>query len=107
MDLNNPALDDLKELYAACKDKNDNHILWVCSAGKVHIDRLPANVDPETFEQEKPEMKVRFKTYHRGKGYVGKKAAADEHFMSRMYQTLLDQWRKAQQSSSVRYVETF
>ncbi|MFC6479418.1 hypothetical protein ACFQDN_26810 [Pseudomonas asuensis] len=55
MDLNNPTLDDLKQLYASCKDKNDHHILWICSSGKVHIDRLPANVDPEVFEKETPQ----------------------------------------------------
>lgn len=107
MDLNNPTLDDLKQLYASCKDKNDHHILWICSSGKVHIDRLPANVDPEAFEKEKPNMKVRFKTYHRGKGYVGKTAAADETFMSRMYRTLIEQWSKAQSSPRVQYIEKY
>ena len=34
MNLNdNPSLDDLKQLFGRLKDKNHNHILWVCESG--------------------------------------------------------------------------
>jgi hypothetical protein len=63
MNLNdNPSLDDLKQLFAGLKDKNHNHILWVCESGAVHVDRLPGGETPEQFEQRHPSLRIRFKT---------------------------------------------
>lgn len=102
-----PKLDDLKELFARRKDKNDHHVLWVCETGQVHLESLPAGVDPETFERSRPSMRLRLKTYNRGAGYVGRHAAADEHFIRRVYDCLLDHWPQVQQRRGVAYVDRY
>jgi hypothetical protein len=50
-------------------------------------------------------MRARLRMYRRGQGYVGKKAAADKVFMSRVLQTLRNAWIDTEQQSEVRVVD--
>ena len=45
--------------------------------------------------------------YRRGQGYVGKKAAADTDFMSRVLQTLTLTWEKAQTEPTLVKVNSY
>lgn len=108
MNLNNqPTVDELAQLFASQKDSLDSHILWVCEAGDVHIDRLATNAGEGEFEQCNPGMRARLKMYRRGQGYVGKKAAADENFMGQVLQTLTREWRSLDSNSGVRVVDSY
>jgi hypothetical protein len=106
MNLNKqPTIDELSELFAARKDSLDNHILWVCEEGEVHIDPLASGVPEEEFVTRHPTMRTRLSMYRRGHGWVGKKAAADKQFMNNVLQTLHEAWRQAEKQSEIRVVE--
>lgn len=103
MNLNNqPTVDQLAQLFAARKDSLDNHILWVCESGEVHIDRCTAEDD---FEARTPSMRARMKMYRRGQGYVGKKAAADTAFVGQVLHTLQAQWPGAAEQHGVKVID--
>ncbi|MDY7560652.1 hypothetical protein QN382_00630 [Pseudomonas sp. 10B1] len=108
MNLNNqPTVDQLARLFASQKDSLDSHILWVGEAGDVHIDRLSSSAGEGEFEQCNPSMRARLKMYRRGQGYVGKKAAADEHFMGQVLQTLTREWQSLGKTAEVRVVDSY
>lgn len=106
MNLNNqPTVDQLAQLFAARKDSLDNHILWVCTSGEVHIDRLAPCTGEEDFEARTPNMRARLKMYRRGQGYVGKKAAADAEFVGQVLHTLQTQWPGASEQHGVKVID--
>lgn len=108
MNLNNALTpEDLAQLFAQQKDKDESHILWVSESGEVRLDRLPAGMEEEEFEKCVPTMRVRLRTYRRGKGYVGKKAAADRDFIRRVHQTLTENWRVARGNPGVHYLDRY
>jgi hypothetical protein len=77
MNLNHqPTIEQLAHLFAARKDSLDSHILWVCASGEVNIEPLAPHAAEHEFEQSRPTMRARLRTYRRGGGYVGRKAAA-------------------------------
>ena len=97
MNLNQqPTVDQLARILAAGRDTLDDHILWVCQRGDVHIDALANDADGEDFERNHPELRARMPIYRRGKGYVGKKAAADRQFVNDVFQTLNREWTLGQ-----------
>ncbi len=97
MNLNHqPTVDQLARILAAGRDSLDDHILWVCQRGDVHIDALANDADGEDFERNHPELRARMPIYRRGKGYVGKKAAADRQFVNDVFQTLNREWTLGQ-----------
>lgn len=108
MNLNNQHTpEDLAKLFAARKDKQESHILWIAENGEVHLDALAPELGEEEFEKRTPAMRARLKTYHRGKGYVGKKAAADKEFIGRVYRTLQQEWPAARNQPEVAYIDRY
>ena len=108
MNLNNqPTIDELARLFAARKDSLDSHILWVCDSGEVRIDKVSPLAGEEEFEQRNPNMRARIKMYRRGHGYVGKKAAADTHFIGNVLQTLQHEWAAVQNQPGVRLIDRY
>src|SRR5471032_849421 len=108
MNLNNqPTIDELTQLFKSRKDTLDDHVLWVCKSGEVHIDCLANQSEESEFERNHPEMRVRLKMYRRGQGYVGKKAAADKDYIGRVLQTLEHEWPVVKNQSSVHVVDKY
>lgn len=108
MNLNDePTIDQLAQLLATRKDRNDSHILWVCESGKVHVEGLGAHAEEAQFESQRPSMRARLRTYRRGLGYVGKKAAADREFVSRVLHTLKHEWQAAQGASGIHVIDRY
>lgn len=108
MNLNNqPTVDQLAQLLAARKDRNDSHILWVCKAGNVHVEALGPAGEEAQFEQQRPAMCARLRTYRRGLGYVGKKAAADLQFVSQVLQTLNQAWQTRAMAPGVHMIDRY
>lgn len=102
---NNPTIDQLAQLFAARKDSLDDHLLWVSQSGEVRLDRLPPNTVEDEFESHMPSMRARFKVYRRGQGYVGKKAAADTSFVSRVLETLQQEWPTARERQAIKVID--
>ncbi|KQB53199.1 hypothetical protein AQS70_11535 [Pseudomonas endophytica] len=108
MNLNNqPTVNELARLFAAQKDTLNDHILWVCEKGDVHIERVVACKEETQFEKDRPHMRAHLKMYRRGQGYVGKKAAADKAFMASVLETLTLTWEKAQTEQSLVKVNSY
>ncbi|WP_263262451.1 hypothetical protein [Pseudomonas sp. RIT-PI-S] len=108
MNLNNePTIDQLAQLLAIRKDRNDSHILWVCESGQVHVEGLAPHSEEAEFESTRPNMRARLRTYRRGLGYVGKKAAADREFVSRVLHTLKQEWQAAQHAAGVHVIDRY
>ena len=108
MNLNNrPTIDQLATLFAARKDTLDSHILWVCESGEVKIEPLTPHAAESEFEQSRPTMKARLRTYRRGAGYVGRKAAADREFLGRVLHTLKHEWQQVEGQPSLKVVDQY
>lgn len=108
MNLNNqPTVNELARLFAAQKDTLNDHILWISDAGDVRIEPVTACKEETEFEKDRPQMRAHLKMYRRGQGYVGKKAAADTDFMSRVLQTLTLTWKKAQAEPTLVKVNSY
>lgn len=106
MNLNDkPTIDQLAQLFAARKDSLDDHLLWLSQSGEVRLDRLPPNSADDGCLEHLPSMRARFKVYRRGQGFVGKKAAADTHFVARVLQTLQQEWPAARERDAVKVIE--
>lgn len=108
MNLNQePTVDQLAQLLATRKDRNDSHILWVCESGQVHVEGLGEHAEEAAFESTRPSMRARLRTYRRGLGYVGKKAAADRDFVSRVLHTLKQEWQAARQATGIHVIDRY
>jgi hypothetical protein len=108
MNLNHePTVDQLAQLLATRKDRNDSHILWICETGQVHVEGLGAHAEEGQFERTRPSMRARLRTYRRGLGYVGKKAAADREFVTRVLHTLKQEWQAAQQAKGIHVIDRY
>lgn|GEM_PF-110503 len=102
-----PTIEQLAQLFAARKDSQDDHLLWLSHTGEVRLDRLQPNSHEAEFEAHLPSMRARFKVYRRGQGFVGRKAAADTQFVGRVLQTLQQEWPAARERDAVKVIESF
>ncbi|MCF5141748.1 hypothetical protein FEM54_31490 [Pseudomonas edaphica] len=108
MNLNNqPTIDELAEMFAAQKDKLDDHILWVGKSGEVKIDCLAPHTEEAEFDRTHRELAARLKMYRRGQGYVGKKAAADRNFIEQVFDTLNNAWASFKDNSQVKVIDRY
>ncbi|NWF07033.1 hypothetical protein AOA59_26810 [Pseudomonas sp. 2822-15] len=108
MNLNNqPTIDELAEMFAAQKDKLDDHILWVGKSGEVKIDCLAPHTEEADFDRNHRELAARLKMYRRGQGYVGKKAAADRNFIEQVFDTLNSAWASFKDNSQVKVIDRY
>ncbi len=108
MNLNRrPSIEQLKSLIAACNDEEGHHVVWVTKTGDVHVSVIPEELGPIGFEKSKPEMALRYETFQCGNGYVGPGAASDEDLVSRLYRSLIAEWKPGVGSVSVDYIEVF
>ncbi|MFI8981163.1 hypothetical protein [Ectopseudomonas khazarica] len=108
MNLNNtPSIEQLKSLLAACNDEEGHHILWVTKTGEVHISVLSEELGPIGFEESKPEMALRYETFQCGNDYVGLNAASDERFVSRLFRSLIAEWKPGVGNRGVEYIDSF
>ena len=108
MNLNNqPTIDELAEMFAAQKDKLDDHILWVGKSGEFKIDCLAPHIEEAEFDRTHRELAARLKMYRRGQGYVGKKAAADRNFIEQVFDTLNNAWASFKDNSQVKVIDRY
>jgi hypothetical protein len=79
--------------------------LWVKENGDVVLSRLPRNRPVESFDQDQPEIRMRFETFQARNEHVGPEAAQDGEWVSELFERLLREWAKARGKPEVAYVE--
>src|SRR5437016_4249815 len=100
-----PTKAQLQKLIAECDDRASHHILWVSKTGDVHISRVSSTDHSATFEQEHPELQLRYETFRKGNEYVGVPAAQDEEWISQLFSSLVEKWAEAKERKYPEYVE--
>jgi hypothetical protein len=103
----NPTVQQLRELIARYDDAAGNHVLWVKRTGEVEISTVPPDNSPGRFQQEHPEMRLRYGPFLAGNEYVGPEAAADDEWIAELFESLLREWRKAKGESGVVAIDRF
>jgi hypothetical protein len=108
MNLNaNPTIEQLRELVRQCDDAGGHHVLWVRKTGEVVISRIPDDQPLGEFEQAHPDMQLRFETFLAGNEYVGSDAAADDEWISELFERLREAWHEAKGKPDVAYADRF
>jgi hypothetical protein len=106
MNLNaSPTKEQLQQLLTQHDDRAGDHVLWVDDRGDVHISQIHGNLTATAFERSHPDLRLRCETFHKGNEYVGPAAADDEVWVSRLFESLLSQWPKANSKGVAEYVE--
>jgi hypothetical protein len=103
----NPTIEQLRELVRQCDDSAGPHVLWVKKTGEVDIASVPQGQTPARFEEAHPEMQLRFETFLAGNEYVGRDAAADDDWISELFDRLRSEWHNAKGRPDVAYAEKF
>jgi hypothetical protein len=94
MNLNeNPSPDELRAILFDLDDDEGPHVPWVGFNGVVHIDPVPDHQHPNEFARAREnEMKLRLGSLAKFQRYVGPSAAADEAWVDRLFNELLQLW---------------
>ncbi len=102
MNLEDPKIDELRELLTNADDAVDSHMLWVARDGAVHLDRL-GGYSPIGLSAQHDDMVFRLETFVAGNGYVGTAAAKNDDWVSRLFRALVSNWREGTSG----YVDVF
>ncbi len=92
MNLNNPNLEEFKELIKKCDDEKFSHILWVSKEGDVFINKFTTRNPSHKFEDENNNLLFWKGVFHCGNGYVGEEAAKDSVYIENLLKELLNHW---------------
>lgn len=91
----NPTVQQLRALIAACDDQAADHVLWVDHVGTVYIVPMQSGMTPAMYSTHlKDELRFRFETFQRGNDYVGIDASNDTEHVETLFHHLLDSWQK-------------
>jgi hypothetical protein len=90
MNLNDhPTIEQLRELIRQADDRAGHHLLWVSKTGEIELSRMPAGSTPARFQADHPEMELRHELFLAGNEYVGPQAAADDEYVTQLFDSLL------------------
>lgn len=87
-----PTKDQLRQLLSQCNDDAGHHIVWASDSGEVGVSLLPEGLSPIGFDGEHPDLKFRFGALRQGGGNVGPLAAADEGWVTEIFDGLVRNW---------------
>jgi len=109
MNLNSsPSKEELSAIISRCDDHSGNHVLWVNESGDVYITSIDSNImTPVGFEASTPNMKLRYETFGAGNDYVGENAAKDDELVTRLFNSLVQEWSGQQENVGVGYVDIY
>lgn len=102
-----PTKAELRGMLELCNDRSAHHVLWVDKNGDVHVSPLPKDLTPAGFQQTQPSMQLRYETFEQGNEYVGPAAAADDEWVSRLFDSLRVAWPKIKDKKDVEYIDNF
>lgn len=91
----NPTKQQLSALLAQADDEAGHHVLWIDTAGEVHLTLLDDSISLPDFATAHPTVRVRFETFCAGNSYVGPEAAKDDEHVKRYFNWLLSEWTAA------------
>jgi hypothetical protein len=101
MNLNNsPTKEQLRQLLAGCNDRTADHLLWVDKSGDVRISVVPPRPSSD-------DMQLHYEKFEKGNEYVGVSAAADDDWVSQLFESLMKEWIKAKGKAKPEYVDLF
>jgi hypothetical protein len=104
---NNPTIEQLRDLLERCDDSAGSHILWVNKSGDVHLSHLSPDQSSIAFQQAHPDTRIQVETFLAGNEYVGPEAAADEEWVSELFEKLVTEWSQVKGRSDVVYIGNF
>jgi hypothetical protein len=93
-----PTKEQLRELLAECNDRAGDHLLWVDKTGDVRISIVPPRPKAD-------EMQLQYENFEKGNEYVGASAAADDQWVSQLFESLLKEWPKAKGKAQPELIE--
>ena len=79
---------ELRRLIADADDAAGAHILWIDTAGEVHLSSGASECDD-------PSVRLRFAPFQQDAGLVGPLAAHDDGLIGKMYFSILHHWLHA------------
>ena len=95
MNLNdNPTIEQLQQIIALAESAAGRHCLWVDTLGVVHLDLIPTDMTPSSFEYGKPQMRIRFETFSKELNNCGSIAAKNLKYINRLLSDLTSNWDK-------------
>jgi hypothetical protein len=100
----NPTKQQLRELLARLDDGAGHHVLWVSKEGNVEVTPLAEGTSATTLQTLHPEMRLRYEAFLAGNEYVGPEAAEDDRWVSELFQSLLEEWQRANGKPGVEYI---
>ena len=103
----NPTVGELRELIRECDDVAAHHVLWVAHNGDVHVSEVPKDRTPAGYQDDQPDMQLRFETFLAGNEYVGPEAAEDDGWINQMFGALTKEWPRAKAKPKAEYVDLF
>ena len=87
--------EQLGRQLAFCDDRAGSHVLWVDTAGGVHLDRVPPRLPPTNWAKTLGEkMKFRYSAFLAGRNRVGRKACEDEAWVEALLENLHRDWER-------------
>ncbi len=101
---NNPIPDQLRELLARQDDNAGHHVLWVAPNGDVTVTILPRGLPAVDFHPVSGDVRLRYETFLAGNGYVGPEAAADDEWVSELFDRLVTEWRRVKETSELELI---
>lgn len=108
MNLNdNPTREQLRELIGRCDDSAGHHVLWVTLSGEVKLSPVPFDRPPDELQRIYPDMRLRVDTFLAGNEYVGAEAAADDDWLTELFQRLINEWSKVKEGTEAAVVGNF
>jgi hypothetical protein len=104
---NNPTLDQLRGLLERCDDSAGSHVLWVKNTGEVQLSLLAPDQSSVAFQQAHPDAQIRVETFLAGNEYVGSDAAADQEWVSELFERLVTEWSRVKGRPDGAYIGNF
>lgn len=101
-----PTVGQLRDLIQQGDDRAGHHVVWVKKNGEVVLSRIPKGQKPIWAEQEHPDMQMCTEVFRIGNEYVGPEAAADNEWVTELFNRLLLEWPQAKQGTEVVHLDT-
>jgi hypothetical protein len=107
MNLNDsPTLEQFRALLREHDDLAGHHVLWVRKDGEVMLTCLPeigTERKPPTYEHR--DMKIRYDTFQRGRGYVGEEGASEDWWMPLLFEKMREHWAALKDVPGVTHID--
>lgn len=102
---NNPTIEELRTYISQFNDQTHSHALWVDVKGEVNCHIYPSSETQQELSDknepadhnewmDQPNVQFILESFGCGMDYMGSNAAQDEEWVSILFRTLTENWRK-------------